>query len=144
MVLPPPTSVSLQSRGDLMPLVRVSLRHGRSAEFKHAVGDAIHQAMVETADVPPQDRFQIITEHDEHGLIYDPEYLGITRTDAIVLIQITLNQGRTLEVKKALFARIADQLHTRLGIRKEDVFVNLVEVLKENWSFGNGVAQYAQ
>jgi 4-oxalocrotonate tautomerase len=126
-----------------MPLVRVALREGRSAEFKQAVGDAIHQAMVDTANVPPLDRFQIITEHDQHGLIYDPEYLGIARTDGIVMIQITLNLGRTLEVKKALFARIADLLHTRLGVRKEDVLINLVEVPKENWSFGNGEAQYA-
>ncbi len=126
-----------------MPLVRVALREGRSAEFKQAVGDAIHQAMVDTANVQPLDRFQIITEHDQQGLIYDPEYLGIARTDGIVMIQITLNLGRTLEVKKALFARIADLLHTRLGVRKEDVLINLVEVPKENWSFGNGDAQYA-
>jgi 4-oxalocrotonate tautomerase len=127
-----------------MPLVRISLRQGQTSEFKREVGDAVHQALVETANVPPLDRFQIITEHDADGLIFDPEYLGIARTDGILIIQITLNQGRTVEIKKALFARIADLLHGRLGVRKEDVFVSLVEVARENWSFGNGEAQYAQ
>lgn len=126
-----------------MPLVRISLRQGQSADFTRAVGDAVHQALVETANVPPLDRFQIITTHDAAGLIYDPEYLGIARTDGIIMIQITLNLGRTVEVKKALFARIAGLLHEQLGVRKEDVLIGLVEVPKENWSFGNGEAQYA-
>jgi len=99
--------------------------------------------MVETIKVPEQDRFQIIAEHDDSGLIYDPSYLGISRTDDVVLIQITLNAGRTLEAKKALYARIAQLLRESPGVRPEDVFVSLVEVAKENWSFGNGIAQYA-
>lgn len=126
-----------------MPLVRISLRQGQSAEFMHAVGDAVHQALVDTASVPPLDRFQIITAHDDAGLIYDPSYLGIARTDGIIVIQITLNLGRTTEVKKALYARIAGLLHERLAVRKEDVLISLVEVSKENWSFGNGDAPYA-
>ncbi len=99
--------------------------------------------MVETIKVPEQDRFQVITEHDESGLIYDPSYLGISRSDGVVFIQITLNAGRTVELKKSLFARIAQLLRESPGVRPEDVFVNLVEVPKENWSFGNGIAQYA-
>ena len=99
--------------------------------------------MVETIKIPVQDRFQVITEHDESALIYDPSYLGISRSDGVVVIQITLSAGRTLEVRKALFARIAELLSDSPGIRSEDVFVNLVEVAKENWSFGNGIAQYA-
>lgn len=126
-----------------MPLVRISLRQGQSAEFMRAVGDAVHQALVDTASVPPLDRFQIITAHDDAGLIYDPSYLGIARTDGIIVIQITLNLGRTTEVKKALYARIAGLLHERLAVRKEDVLISLVEVSKENWSFGNGDAPYA-
>jgi 4-oxalocrotonate tautomerase len=125
-----------------MPLVRIALRKGKSPEFRRDVSDAVHRAMVETIKVPEQDRFQVVTEHDEAGLIYDPSYLGIERTDGVLLIQITLSAGRTLEVKKALFARIAQLLRER-GVRAEDVFVNLVEVAKENWSFGNGIAQYA-
>jgi 4-oxalocrotonate tautomerase len=126
-----------------MPLVRIALRKGKSPEFRRAVSESIHRAMVETIKVPEQDRFQIITEHDESGLIYDPSYLGISRSDDVILIQITLNAGRTLEAKKALYARIAQLVREAPGVRPEDVFVSLIEVAKENWSFGNGIAQYA-
>jgi phenylpyruvate tautomerase PptA (4-oxalocrotonate tautomerase family) len=126
-----------------MPLVRIALRRGTTPEFRRALSDGVHRAMVETINVPPQDKFQIVTEHDETGLVYDASYLGIPRTDAIVIIQITLNAGRTVEMKKALYARIAKLLKEAPGISPEDVFVSLVEVPKENWSFGNGIAQYA-
>ncbi|HWL89465.1 MAG TPA: tautomerase family protein [Polyangiaceae bacterium] len=126
-----------------MPFVRIALRKGQSAEYRKAISDAVHEALVETANVPPADRFQIISEHEAGTLIYDAGYLDIVRTDDIVVIQITLNQGRTLEVKKRLFARIAERLADAVKMRKEDVFINLVEVAKENWSFGNGIAQYA-
>jgi phenylpyruvate tautomerase PptA (4-oxalocrotonate tautomerase family) len=126
-----------------MPLVRIALRKGTSSEFRRAVGSSIHRAMVESIKIPEQDKFQVITEHDESGLIYDPSYLGISRTDGVILIQITLNAGRTVEARKALYARIAQLLRESPGVRPEDVFVSLVEVPKENWSFGNGLAQYA-
>ena len=126
-----------------MPLVRIALRKGTKPEFRRALSDSIHRAMVETIGIPEQDKFQIITEHDADSLIYDPSYLGISRSDGVVLIQIALSAGRTLEVRKALFARIAEHLRERPGVRPEDVFVSLVEVAKENWSFGNGIAQYA-
>jgi 4-oxalocrotonate tautomerase len=126
-----------------MPLVRVSLRQGQSPSDIAAIGEAIHQAMIETINVPADDRFQIITEHPAGGLIYDPGYLGIARTDRVLLIQITLNAGRTLDQKRALYRTIAEKLQTNPGIRKEDVLINLTEVSKENWSFGNGVASYA-
>ena len=99
--------------------------------------------MVEAINVPPQDRFQVSTEHPADGLIYDPSYLGINRTDDVILIQITLNVGRTLDQKRALYKKITDLLSQEPGVRPEDVVVNLVEVAKENWSFGNGIAQYA-
>jgi 4-oxalocrotonate tautomerase len=126
-----------------MPLVRISFRHGRPPGAGKAMGDAVHQAMVETIGVPPLDRFQLIDERDAGGLVYDPAYLGIARTDAVVFVQITLNAGRTVEQKKALYARIAELLGERAGVRPQDVLVSLVEVARENWSFGNGVAQYA-
>jgi 4-oxalocrotonate tautomerase len=126
-----------------MPLVRIALRKGKSPEYRRAISDSIHRAMVETIKIPEQDRFQIVTEHDDAGLLYDPSYLGISRTDGVVVIQITLSAGRTVDVRKALFARIAQLLRESPGVRAEDVFVNLVEVAKENWSFGNGIAQYA-
>lgn len=126
-----------------MPLVRISIQQGQHTSQHAKIGDAIHRAMVETINVPPLDRFQLITEHAPSGFIFDPSYLNISRTNALVMIQITMNTGRTTEMKKALYKRIADLLHEELKIRKEDVLINLVEVLKENWSFGNGEAQYA-
>jgi len=126
-----------------MPLVRISLLAGKPEVYKKKISDVVHRAMVETINVPPLDRFQIITEHSKNDFIYDAQYLNIARTDDLVIIQITLNTGRTTEQKKALYRRIADLLNQEAGIRKEDVLINLVEVAKENWSFGNGEAQYA-
>jgi 4-oxalocrotonate tautomerase len=126
-----------------MPLVRISLIAGKPESHKRKVSEAVHRALVETIPIPVQDRFQILTEHSAADFIYDPEYLKIHRTNDLVIIQITLSVGRTLEVRKALYRRIADLLSQEVGLRKEDVFINLVEVAKENWSFGNGEAQYA-
>ena len=127
-----------------MPLVQIHLMQGKPAEFRRRVGEIVYQTMTDTINVPPKDNFQVITEHAQGDLVYDPEYLNIQRTDGVVIIQITLNEGRTVELKKAFYARLAERLHEQLGIRLEDVFISLVEVKKENWSFGNGIAQYAE
>ncbi len=127
-----------------MPLVRISLMNGKPAHFGKEVGEIVYQAMRTAINIPAHDHFQVITEHDPTSLIYDPDYLDIERTDGFLVIQITLNEGRTLEAKKALYQEIAQRLHAALGVRPEDVFISLVEVKKENWSFGNGIAQYAQ
>ena len=125
-----------------MPLVRIDLRKGRDAAFLAEMGRVVHAALVGVG-VPEQDRFHLISEHDRKTFVFDPSYLDIARTDALVIIQITWNEGRSLDQKKALFKAIADGLSSTLGLRPEDVFINLVEVPKENWSFGNGIAQYA-
>ena len=125
-----------------MPLVRISLMKGKPAGFGEKVGRVVYETMVDAIDVPPGDRFQSVTEHEAGGLLYDPGYLGIARGDGIVVIQMTISEGRTLEQKKALYKGVAGRLHAELGVRAEDVFINLVEVKKENWSFGNGIAQY--
>jgi phenylpyruvate tautomerase PptA (4-oxalocrotonate tautomerase family) len=125
-----------------MPLVRISLVKGKTPAYRRKLGDAIHNALVDTIDVPLADRFQLLTEHEPGDLVYDPGFLGIARTNDIVIVQITISTGRTLEKKRALFRRIADNL-AALGLRREDAWVNLIEVAKENWSFGNGVASYA-
>ena len=125
-----------------MPLVRIDKKRVRSAAERAAIGDAVHRAMMETINVPAKDRFQIIPEHPADAVVYDSNYLDVARGDGIVFIQITLNSGRTVEMKKALYARIAELLAAQ-GVRREDVLVSLVEVPKEDWSFGNGVAQYA-
>ena len=110
-----------------MPLVRISLLAGKTDAQKRKIADAAHRALVETISIPAQDRFQIITEHAKADLIYDPAYLNITRTDDVVIIQITMSAGRTLEVRKSLYRRMADLLNQEAGLRKEDVFINLVE-----------------
>jgi 4-oxalocrotonate tautomerase len=126
-----------------MPIARVDLVQGKSADYRKAIGEVIYDAMIKTINVPKDDRFQVITEHPAEGLIFDPTYLGIQRTADCIFIQVTLNEGRTVEMKRAFYKAIADGLHDRLMLRREDVVINLVEVKKENWSFGNGEAQYA-
>ena len=126
-----------------MPLVRVSLRGGKSDEYKRAIGDGVYRAMIEVFSVPEEDRFVIVSEHSESEFQFSKTYLDIARSDDLVIIQITANNTRTVEQKKAFFARIADLLSVNPGLRKEDVFISLVDVPKENWSFGNGIAQYA-
>jgi phenylpyruvate tautomerase PptA (4-oxalocrotonate tautomerase family) len=127
-----------------MPLVRISMMKGRTEGFGKKVGEIVYHAMVDTINVPAKDHFQVITEHDKNSLIYDPSYLDIPRTDGVIFIHITLNEGRTVELKKAFYKAVAERLNKELGVRLEDVLINLVEVKKENWSYGNGVAQYAQ
>lgn len=125
-----------------MPLVRISLMKGKPASYRRKVGDAIHQALVETIHVPPKDRFQLITEHDPEDFVFDREYLGIARTRDLVIVQATISAGRSLALKRALYRAIVRRLQAAVGLRPEDAWINLVEVAKENWSFGNGVAQY--
>jgi phenylpyruvate tautomerase PptA (4-oxalocrotonate tautomerase family) len=126
-----------------MPLTRIALRTGKSVEYRKALTDSIQRSLGDTFNVPKDDIFMLITEHDAGNLVYDRQYLNIERSDDLVLIQITLSNTRTLEQKKALYQRMADELAESPGLRREDVFISLVEVLKENWSFGNGIAQYA-
>jgi phenylpyruvate tautomerase PptA (4-oxalocrotonate tautomerase family) len=126
-----------------MPLTRIALRAGKPAEYRKALTDSIQRSLVDTFNVPKDDIFMLITEHEAGNFVYDKQYLNIERSDDLVVIQITFNNTRTLEQKKALYKRMADELAESPGLRREDVFINLVEVLKENWSFGNGIAQYA-
>ncbi|MGH8779621.1 tautomerase family protein [Paraburkholderia sp.] len=126
-----------------MPFTRIALRAGKPAPYRQALMQGVQRALVATFNVPEADRFMIVSEHDEASFAFDPSYPGISRSDDFVLIQITVSNTRTVEQKKALYRRIADELAENPGVRKEDVFINLVEVLIENWSFGNGIAQYA-
>ena len=126
-----------------MPLVQISLREGKPDAYRRAIGESVHRAMVETINVPALDRFQVVTEHSPDSLIYDPTYLGIQRTDEVIFVQITLNAGRSTEQKRALYSRMTELLSNSPGVRSQDVLISLVEVARENWSFGNGQAQYA-
>jgi phenylpyruvate tautomerase PptA (4-oxalocrotonate tautomerase family) len=126
-----------------MPLVRIDLRRGKSPAFRKAICDSVYRAMTETFGVPKDDRFMIVGEHEPDNFIHAESYLGIAYTDDLVIIQITANDTRTAEQKQAFFAKIAALLAENPGLRKEDVIINLVECKKENWSFGDGIAQYA-
>ena len=125
-----------------MPLVRISVREGKTEEFRRAIGDGVHRAMIESLAIPPDDRFQVITSHPPDGLIYDPQYLGIERTEGIVFVQITLSAGRKPQQKRLLYKRMAQILNENPGVLPGNLMINLVEVTWENWSFGNGAAQY--
>ena len=127
-----------------MPLVRIDVDASVTSETRQTIGDVVYDAMTSAAKVPAHDKFMIVSTHSAGDLIFPAEgYLGIQYTAGIVFIQITWNAGRTTEVKKAFYRKVADDIHDRTGIRKEDVWISLVEVSPENWSFGNGEMQYA-
>jgi phenylpyruvate tautomerase PptA (4-oxalocrotonate tautomerase family) len=125
-----------------MPLVRITLSQGKDAAYRRAIADGVHRALVAAAGVPADDRFQVVQEVPAESLIWDPAYLGRTRTADVVFIQVFLNVGRTVDVKTALYAKIAEELGAAPGVRADDVLVSLVEVARENWSFGGGVMSY--
>ena len=125
-----------------MPLVRIDLRRGKPAAYRKAICDGVYRALRETFTVPDEDRFMVVTEHDDDNFIFSTSYMNIERTADLVIIQLTVSNTRTLDQKKTLFARIAALLSENPGVRPQDVFINLVEVATANWSFGNGVAQY--
>jgi phenylpyruvate tautomerase PptA (4-oxalocrotonate tautomerase family) len=126
-----------------MPLVRIDLLEGKAPEYGVQVGQIVYQALCDVLNAPKDDLFQVITEHPKAGLQFDRNYLGVHRSNDCIFVQITLNSGRTIEMKQRFYKAVAGGLHESLKLRREDVFINLVEVPKENWSFGNGEAQYA-
>jgi 4-oxalocrotonate tautomerase len=126
-----------------MPLVRINLPAATSDAQMALVGDAVHQALVETFDVPLPDRFQVITRNAPNELVCTPEFLGIAHSPTVVFVQIACSPGRSLEMKKALYVAIASKVAAHGHFAAPDVIINLVETARENWSFGNGIAQYA-
>ena len=124
-----------------MPLVRIDLIAGRTQPQVDAIGEAVQEALVETMNVPPRDRFQVVTEHPPNRLRYDKSYLGVERSDGIVVVQVFLSKGRTTGQKQAFYASLASRL-AKAGVRPEDVTISIVESTREDWSFGNGIAQY--
>jgi len=125
-----------------MPLVRIFLRSGTSPEYRKALGDGVHRALVEAFGIPPDDHFQVISEHSVAELIFDRQYLGIKRSDRVVFVQVKASVGRKPQQKRKLFKRMAEILAESPGLAPQDLLVNLVETAWENWSFGNGEAQY--
>ena len=127
-----------------MPLVRISLKRGKPPAWRQAIAEGVYHALRDTFDVPDKDRFVTISEHDGDDFIFDRSYLGIDRSDDFVIIQLTVSNTRPREQKQALYRRIVDLVSANPGLRPQDVFINLVEVLPENWSFGMGEAQYVK
>jgi phenylpyruvate tautomerase PptA (4-oxalocrotonate tautomerase family) len=127
-----------------MPLVRIELQRGKPAEYRRAIADGVYEAMRETIQVPERDRFEVISQHDPDDFVYDRQFFGIERSDDFVVVQIVLRRGRSTEAKQALYRRISERLRETPGIRPEDVFITLVENGTEDWSFGNGQAQYVK
>lgn len=125
-----------------MPFTRIAVREGKPAAYRAALVDGVHRALVHTFNVPEDDIFMVVTEHSAENFFFGRRYLDIERSDDLVMIQITANNTRTLEQKQALYRTIAENLARQPGVRPQDVFIGLVEVLKEDWSFGNGLAQY--
>jgi len=126
-----------------MPLVRIDLPNSIESERHGLIGDIVYQAMVDVLNVPDGDKFQIITAHDADSLRIDPAYLGIDRAANAFIIDITLNAGRAVELKRQFYATVAERLSAEADVRPQDVLIVLTEVAKESWSFGNGEAQYA-
>ena len=125
-----------------MPLARIALAAGKSKDYRRALTDGVQRALVETFNVPADDQFMLLNEYQPDDFVYNRTYLGIERSDDFVVIQLTVSNTRTLAQKQALYRRIVEVLAERPGLRKQDIFINLVEVLPENWSFGLGEAQY--
>jgi 4-oxalocrotonate tautomerase len=146
-----PTTVRVAARGIAapatmplrMPFVKIYLRHGKAPAYLAAVSDSIHQALVSQANVPADDRFHVIHELPASALVAHPTYGGVDRSDDLIVVEITLNAGRTVDVKKNLYADMAARLGQAVDLRADDLLVSLIEVTKENWSFGGGRATYA-
>jgi phenylpyruvate tautomerase PptA (4-oxalocrotonate tautomerase family) len=127
-----------------MPFTQVSMRRGKPAAYRKTILESLYQAMRETFEVPEGDRFMTITEHDEDDFVYGKDYLGIQRSDDLLLIQINVSNTRSVAQKQSLYRRIVEKLTASPGLRPQDIFINLVEVLPANWSFGHGEAQYVK
>jgi 4-oxalocrotonate tautomerase len=126
-----------------MPFVRIALPATVSTAHQSEISNSVHEAMVETFNVPPADKFQILNRHSLDELICTDEFLGVKHSKDVLMIQITCSFGRSVEVKKSLYMSIVGKIADRTSFSKSDVIINLVETVKENWSFGDGIAHYA-
>lgn len=126
-----------------MPLVRISLRRGKSAAHLAALRNGIYEAMRDVFDVPEADRFILVHQHEAEEFDCDPHYLGIDRSDDLIVVQIACRDSRSVAQKQAFYRCVAEKLAADPVVRPQDVFINLLETRQENWSFGNGIAQYA-
>lgn len=127
-----------------MPFARIDLIKGKPAEYRRAIGQIVYAAMIEILKAPENDRFQVIAEHDAENFIFDPSFFGLERSADLVFVQLTLAEGRTLDQKRGFYKQVADELHAKLGLRREDIFISLIGTGRDDWSFGNGEASLAR
>ncbi|WP_439498796.1 tautomerase family protein [Bosea sp. (in: a-proteobacteria)] len=125
-----------------MPLIRISMRRGRPASEPAAIVDGVYRALRETFEVPEDDLFAVVHQHDADEFVFNARYFGFSRTAGLVIIQLFVANTRGVTQKKALYAKIAENLRREPGLKPDDIFINLVEVKREDWSFGGGIAQY--
>jgi phenylpyruvate tautomerase PptA (4-oxalocrotonate tautomerase family) len=121
-----------------MPFARIDLVKGKSSEYRATVADVVYGGIIGVFKAPDGDRFIVINEHEPDNFVFDPHFLDIERSPDLIMIQVTSTVGNTKEQKLAFFRQIVDELHRRLNVRREDVFINLVFIDREDWSFGNG------
>lgn len=125
-----------------MPFVRVDYMKGQyTKEQLCSISKTIQSVLIEQFNVPSKDYFQIYQQHEDFEFYYDPEYFNVARTDKLLYIYVTLAHGRSQLKKFEFYQKLSCLLSTTCSIRKEDVFIMLVESERENWSFGNGLAQ---
>lgn len=127
-----------------MPFVSISLKTGKTQAFKTGVSQAVHHALMDAFNVPEDDLFQVISEYDAQNIIYPEQYLGIRHSSDIIYIRITAKRGRSVDMKKSLYRKIADNIEADTGHKQNDVFITITENAEENWSFGNGEAQLVE
>jgi 4-oxalocrotonate tautomerase len=139
----PIDNFGIRKRGLNMPLARIDIRKDAPVELVRVISEAVYKAMVDIANVPVHDKFQVINRHAEDEIIYPAEgYLGLDYSRDLIIIQVTWVGGRSTEVKKKFFHQVAEDIHAKGGVRKEDVWINLIDTSREDWSFGNGEMQY--
>jgi phenylpyruvate tautomerase PptA (4-oxalocrotonate tautomerase family) len=122
----------------IMPFARIDLAQGKTQEYRAAIADIVYQGIVGVLKAPDGDRFIVVNEHKPENLIYDPTFLGMQRSPDFMLIQVTSTVGNTKDQKLAFYRQIADELKSKLGVRPDDITINMVFVKQEDWSFGRG------
>jgi phenylpyruvate tautomerase PptA (4-oxalocrotonate tautomerase family) len=121
-----------------MPFARIDLAQGKPAAYRTTAANIVYEAIVGVLKAPDGDRFIVVNEHKPENLVYDPDFLGMKRSPDFMLIQVTSTVGNTKDLKLAFYRQIVDELGSKLGVRPDDVMINMVFVDREDWSFGQG------
>src|SRR6185437_1232852 len=121
-----------------MPFTRIMVQKQMTRMQKEHIAMGVHNAMVESLKIPRDDFFQLITEYRPEDFFFDKSFLGISRSDNLIVIQITLRRGRSDAMKEELYAKIANNLSREEKIRPEDIFIYLTENDFSDWSVGKG------